>query len=963
MPDLLGRLQAALADRYAVKSEIGRGGMATVFLAQDLKHRRQVAIKVLHPELAATLGTDRFLREIEIAAGLNHPHILPLFDSGEAAGLVFYVMPYVQGESLQERLETEVQLPIDEAVGIAAEVAEGLDYAHRQGVIHRDIKPGNILLSEGHALIADFGIARAIGAASDGEAAATGLAVGTPNYMSPEQATADANVDGRSDIYALGCVLWETLAGEPPFGGPTPQVIMARKAVEEAPDVRGIRGRVPEALEACLEGAVAPSPADRFSTAAEFASALRDAVLLGVTPQAVARRKRKRRRRWVLASVAVVVAAGGLFAWRTHLARQEIRWARTEAMPEIRRLASENKYDSAIHVATLFESILPNDTTLDVPWMMIARNLTIRTDPPGARVFYWTLWEDADTARQFLGTTPIEGVPLPHFSTHFRFEKDGYEPRDVIKPPWGDTRDLTRVVLDTVGSLPSGMVRVSGWSEDLGYTFPDTFGVTDYYLDRFEVTNRQYKEFVDAGGYETPDYWREPFVVDGVTVSREEARELLIDRTGRPGPSTWEDGSYPEGKGDDPAGGLSWYEAAAYARFAGKSLPSSWHSIWALDEALRSEVIPWSNLEGEGPVAVGTLRGMGTYGALDQYGNVREWAYNAMGGERFIHGGSWSDVDHRWMEWKWRSLSPWDRSPENGLRLALYMDTVGISSAQKPVPVPVAPEYPERDYRLESPVDAAEYERLARSYDYESAALDPVVELADTVYGWPLERISFTGPDSTRTMGAYLFLPRSGRPPYQTVLYFTGYVASFRNFAAEYAAMFDPILRAGRAVAVPILYGTFEPFDPEKGLFEHVLYQPPEIVVQWVKEVRRAVDYLVSRPDLETHAPVVLALEPRIKAALTESGTLLDDLPVEPRHIDPFHFLPRVRTPITIIHSHYSEWFPFESTQQPMLDHLGTSEEHKRLLSGPYSDPVPLYNIFPHVNPWFDEYLGPVEGF
>jgi len=200
MTDLIERLRDALADRYAVESEIGRGGMATVFLAEDLKHRRQVAIKVLHPELAASLGPERFLREIEIAAGLNHPHILPLFDSGEAAGLLFYVMPYVEGESLQERLESEGPLPIGDALKIAGEVADGLDYAHRQGVIHRDIKPGNVLLSEGHALIADFGVARAMGVASSGDATVIGLAVGTAKYMSPEQA-GGGEVDGRTDVY------------------------------------------------------------------------------------------------------------------------------------------------------------------------------------------------------------------------------------------------------------------------------------------------------------------------------------------------------------------------------------------------------------------------------------------------------------------------------------------------------------------------------------------------------------------------------------------------------------------------------------------------------------------------------------------------------------------------------------------------------------------------------------------
>jgi tRNA A-37 threonylcarbamoyl transferase component Bud32 len=315
MNNLLERLKSALADRYAVESEIGRGGMATVFLAEDLRHARQVAIKVLHPELAASLGTDRFLREIKIAAGLDHPHILPLHDSGEADGLLFYVMPYVEGESLAGRLEREGQLPLERALDIAGEVADALAYAHRQGVIHRDIKPGNILLAEGHARIADFGVARALGVASEGDATATGLAVGTPKYMSPEQA-AGGEVDGRSDVYALGCVLYEMLAGDPPFDGPTPQVILTRKASETVPGLRVRRKTVPADLEAVINRAMATAPVDRFSRAEEFAKALNAPERVGKTKRAGPRHLRIRFA-YVLAVAALVLLAASVWIGRT----------------------------------------------------------------------------------------------------------------------------------------------------------------------------------------------------------------------------------------------------------------------------------------------------------------------------------------------------------------------------------------------------------------------------------------------------------------------------------------------------------------------------------------------------------------------------------------------------------------------------------------------------------------------
>jgi serine/threonine-protein kinase len=248
--------------------------MATVYLATDLRHHRQIAIKVLNPELASALGPERFLREIEIAARLNHPHILALHDSGDADGFLYYVMPYVEGESLRQRLMREKQLPLNDALQITGAVASALTYAHSHGVVHRDIKPENILLSGDEAVVADFGIARAITVARGANLTATGLAVGTPTYMSPEQAAGEAQLDGRSDVYSLGCVLYEMLAGEPPFTGPTPQAIIARSLMETPRQIHRMRAGVPEALDPVIAKAMAVTAADRYASAAEFARAL-----------------------------------------------------------------------------------------------------------------------------------------------------------------------------------------------------------------------------------------------------------------------------------------------------------------------------------------------------------------------------------------------------------------------------------------------------------------------------------------------------------------------------------------------------------------------------------------------------------------------------------------------------------------------------------------------------------------
>ena len=276
MADALSRLSAALSDRYRLERELGQGGMATVYLAEDLKHDRKVAIKVLKPELAAVLGAERFVSEIKTTAALQHPNILPLFDSGEADGFLFYVMPYVEGETLRAKLDRDAQLGIDASVKLVSEVADALDYAHRHGVVHRDIKPENILLHDGRPMVADFGIALAVSAAAGGRMTETGLSLGTPHYMSPEQATAEKTITGRSDIYSLASVLYEMLTGDPPHTGKTAQQVIAKIIAEDAPLVTNGRKAVPANVAAALSKSLQKLPADRFDSARAFADALAD---------------------------------------------------------------------------------------------------------------------------------------------------------------------------------------------------------------------------------------------------------------------------------------------------------------------------------------------------------------------------------------------------------------------------------------------------------------------------------------------------------------------------------------------------------------------------------------------------------------------------------------------------------------------------------------------------------------
>jgi Tol biopolymer transport system component/tRNA A-37 threonylcarbamoyl transferase component Bud32 len=495
MADLLERLRSALSDRYAVERELGRGGMATVFLAEDLKHRRKVAIKVLHPELAVTLAADRFLNEIQIAAGLTHPHILSLIDSGEADGLPYYVMPYVDGESLRERLDREGELPVEEAVRIAVEVSDGLDYAHRQGVIHRDVKPGNILLSDRHAVVADVGVARAVTAAQQGRMTGTGLGVGTPLYASPEQATGAETLDGRTDVYSLGCVLYEMLTGEVPLSAPTPQAVQARRLTETPRPIHPVRETVPPLLDGVVAKALARRPADRWESAGAFGRALLTAtmeatpvarlelahVLGGEAPEAA--KGRWRPWRWALLAGVVAVVAAGVWletrqAGRTGTGRDSGTSAATDSAtpttevripfegamlehlrpgwgggsfaisPDGRQLAYCSR-DSTDDAGRLW---LADLSAPDQPHRVLASGaycISVSWDPFGDRIYF-----GADIAGHpnYYAISPHEGTPVPRL--------------DCQSPPgeaWFDARwtwlspDGTRIAFS---STPNGYLRI-----------------------------------------------------------------------------------------------------------------------------------------------------------------------------------------------------------------------------------------------------------------------------------------------------------------------------------------------------------------------------------------------------------------------------------------------------------------------------------------------------------------------
>jgi formylglycine-generating enzyme required for sulfatase activity/dienelactone hydrolase/tRNA A-37 threonylcarbamoyl transferase component Bud32 len=949
------RLTAALAERYRIERELGAGGMATVYLAYDLKHHRKVALKVLHPELAAILGAERFLREIEITANLQHPHILPLFDSGEAGGLVFYVMPYVEGESLRDRLTREGQLAMPDALRLTITLAKALDAAHRQGVLHRDIKPENVLLRDGEPLIADFGIALATQARGD-RLTEIGLSLGTALYMSPEQATGERELDARSDVYALACVLYELVSGGPPHRATTVREVITARLLGP-PDLTELRRTAP-ALAAVLAQALAPAPADRPATMAAFATRLQS--LLDAAAAPVRRGPRPAALIGVAAVVVALAVVWSLYRSRAAATRLAVR-ARVEQLADSADLAG------AVLLARRLGEPGPSDSTDLLLWQRLARRVVIASEPSGAVVSWRAL--SGDTSWHRLGTTPTDSVWVPRSLFRLRLERAGSAPFEVNTWPvygsalsGGDT-----IRLPAADELAPGTVLVGGGEviiQSPGLEGLPALELPEYLLDRFEVTNRQYKEFVDAGGYADSTWWPTPIERDGRRVAWSDARRAFVDRTGRAGPATWELGDYPEGTAEHPVAGISWFEAAAYARYRGRALPSVYHWNRAAGTWAANWTVPSSNLRGQGTAPVGTYQGLGPWGTLDMAGNVREWCANASGDQRFILGGGWNDAAYMFVDAY--AQSPWDRSATNGVRLASYLqETEAVRAALAPI------QRPFRDFARERPAGDTEFAVFRRLYAYDPRPLDARVDAVDTSEDWVRQRVSFAAAVGDERVSAYLYLPRIGTPPFQTVVYFPGSGALFqRSFAGVPTASFDYIIRSGRAFLFPIYWGTYE-------RDRQVTTDQPDTsaayrdrVMMWARDFRRAVDYAVARPDLDSGrigflglswggrlGPLLLALEPRVKVAvLYVAGLKLQrSLP----EADPFNFAPRVRIPVLMLNGRYDFFFPIETSQIPLYRLLGSPADRKEHVVVDGAHFVPRAVLMQRVPDWYDRWLGP----
>ena len=489
--------------------------------------------------------------------------------------------------------------------------------------------------------------------------------------------------------------------------------------------------------------------------------------------------------------------------------------------------------------------------------------------------------------------------------------------------------------------------------------------LADYWIDRFETTNRQFQEFVDQGGYARSEFWREPFVDGQAVVTWEEAMGRFRDTTGHLGPATWKLGRYPESEADFPVGGVSWYEASAYAEFAGKSLPTMYHWYGAAALGRFADILMVSNFDGTGPVAVGSREGLGPFGTYDMAGNVKEWCSTPTGAtdrERFLLGGAWNEP--RYMFADYDARGPFERKPGYGFRLARYLEPLP-PEVSAPVRIEVLP----GNRKLQKPVSDDMFAVYRRQYAYDKKPLAAVVEASEETDTWRRQTIQVDTAYGVERMRLFLFLPKNVSPPYQTVIFFAGgdafHLRSSRDMSLAWVL---PIVRSGRAFLYPVYKGTYERAVREAPgpIAEH------ELRVAWSRDLGRAIDYLETRPDLDrtrlafygvsagaAAGMFLAALEPRLKTTILQGAGIWAGNPEQPEN-DPIHYVTRMRMPTLLLNGRYDFESPLESSQRPLLDLVGSPPEDKRLAVFESGHALPLDHVEKELFPWLDRYLGPV---